>query len=64
MVETDSPYLAPGKFRGKSNEPAYVVEVAKVLADVRSVSLDEISRQTGENFFRLFAKVPRPEQAV
>jgi TatD DNase family protein len=64
MVETDSPYLAPGKFRGKRNEPAYVVEVAKVLADVRSVSLDEISRQTGENFFRLFAKVPRPEQAV
>jgi TatD DNase family protein len=64
MVETDSPYLAPGKFRGKRNEPAYVVEVAKVLADVRSVSLDEISRQTSENFFRLFAKVPRPEQAV
>lgn len=64
MVETDSPYLAPGKFRGKRNEPANVVEVAKVLADVRSVSLDEISRQTGENFFRLFAKVPRPEQAV
>jgi TatD DNase family protein len=64
MVETDSPYLAPGKFRGKRNEPAYIVEVAKVLADVRSVSLDEISRQTGENFFRLFAKVPRPEQAV
>ena len=64
MVETDSPYLAPGKFRGKRNEPAYVVEVAKVLADMRSVSLDEISRQTSENFFRLFAKVPRPEQAV
>jgi TatD DNase family protein len=63
MVETDSPYLAPGKFRGKRNEPAYVVEVAKVLADVRSVSLDEISRQTGENFFRLFSKVPRPELA-
>jgi TatD DNase family protein len=63
MVETDSPYLAPGKFRGKRNEPAYVVEVAKVLADVRGVSLAEISRQTGENFFRLFSKVPRPELA-
>src|SRR5271168_1176524 len=61
MVETDSPYLAPGKFRGKRNEPAYVVEVAKVLADVRGVSLAEISRQTGENFFRLFSKVPRPK---
>jgi TatD DNase family protein len=58
MVETDSPYLAPGKFRGKRNEPAYVVEVAKVLAEARGVSLAEISRQTTENFFRLFNKVP------
>jgi TatD DNase family protein len=58
MVETDSPYLAPGKFRGKRNEPSYVVEVAKVLAETRGVSLEEISRQTTENFFRLFSKVP------
>jgi TatD DNase family protein len=58
MVETDSPYLAPGKFRGKRNEPSYVVEVAKVLAETRGVSFDEISRQTTENFFRLFSKVP------
>ena len=58
MVETDSPYLAPGKFRGKRNEPSYVVEVAKVLAETRGVSLGEISRQTTENFFRLFSKVP------
>jgi TatD DNase family protein len=59
MVETDSPYLAPGKFRGKRNEPSYVVETAKVLAETRGVSLEEISRQTTENFFRLFSKVPR-----
>jgi TatD DNase family protein len=58
MVETDAPYLAPGKFRGKRNEPSYVVETAKVLAETRGVSLDEISRQTTENFFRLFSKVP------
>ncbi len=58
MVETDAPYLAPGKFRGKRNEPSYVVETAKVLAKTRGVALDEVSRQTSENFFRLFSKVP------
>jgi TatD DNase family protein len=64
MVETDAPYLAPGKFRGKRNEPAYVVETAKVLAEVRGVSLEEIARQTTENFFRLFSKVPRAAAAA
>jgi TatD DNase family protein len=59
LVETDAPYLAPGKFRGKRNEPSYVVETAKVLAETRDVSLEEISLQTTENFFRLFSKVPR-----
>ena len=58
MVETDAPYLATGKYRGKRNEPSYVVETAKVLAETRGVSVDEISRQTTENFFRLFSKVP------
>lgn len=59
MVETDAPYLAPLPYRGKRNEPAYVAETAKVLADARGVSADEIARQTTENFFRLFSKVPR-----
>jgi hypothetical protein len=64
LIETDAPYLAPGRFRGKRNEPAYVVETAKVLADTRDVSFDEIARQTTDNFFRLFGKVPRPDTAV
>jgi TatD DNase family protein len=63
LVETDAPYLAPGKYRGRRNEPAYVVETAKVLADVRGVSLDAIAEQTTANFYRLFAKVPRADDA-
>jgi TatD DNase family protein len=59
LVETDAPFLAPGKFRGKRNEPSYVVETAKVLSETRKTGFDEIARQTTENFFRLFSKVPR-----
>ncbi len=61
MVETDAPYLAPGKHRGKRNEPSFVIETAKVLAETRGVSLEDIARQTTENFFRLFSKVSRPD---
>jgi TatD DNase family protein len=64
LVETDSPYLAPGKFRGKRNEPSYVVETAKVLAAARGVPFDTLAAQTTENFFRLFGKAPRPAAAV
>jgi TatD DNase family protein len=63
LVETDAPYLAPGRHRGKRCEPAYVVETANVLAQARGVSFDTIAQQTTENFFRLFAKVPRPANA-
>lgn len=58
LVETDAPYLAPLPYRGKRNEPSYVVETAKMLAQVRGVPDEEIARQTTENFFRLFSKVP------
>ena len=60
LVETDAPYLAPGRYRGKRNEPSYVTETAKVLAETRGVSTDDLARQTTDNFFRLFSKTPRP----
>ncbi len=58
LLETDAPYLAPGRHRGKRNEPAYIVETATVVAEALGISLDAIARQTSENFFRLFRKVP------
>jgi TatD DNase family protein len=64
LVETDAPYLAPLPYRGKRNEPSYVVQTAKVLADTRGVSADDVARQTTENFYRLFNKVPRELGAV
>ncbi len=59
MVETNSPYLAPVPYRGKRCEPSFVIETAKVLAKARGVSLEDIARQTTENFFNVFDKVPR-----
>jgi len=56
LIETDSPYLAPVPYRGKSNEPAYVYHVAECLAGIRGCSIEEIGDQTTENFFRLFSQ--------
>jgi TatD DNase family protein len=60
LVETDAPYLAPVPYRGKPNEPAHVVHTLERLALVKGVSVEEMARQTSENFFRLFGKVKRP----
>lgn len=54
LVETDSPYLAPAPFRGKTNQPAYVRHVAEALAQIREVPVEQIGRATTQNFFQLF----------
>ena len=60
LVETDSPYLAPEPYRGKSCEPAYTYETAKKLAEIKGISEEEIARITTANFFRLFSKAKAP----
>ncbi|WP_459556633.1 TatD family hydrolase [Lacunimicrobium album] len=57
LVETDAPYLAPLPYRGKRNQPAYVAETCKVLAEVHGLSAEEMSRQTTENA-RRWLKLP------
>lgn len=59
LVETDAPYLAPKRWRGKRNEPSYVVNTAEVLADTIGVSMDEIAEITTANAFRCFSKMTR-----
>lgn len=54
LVETDSPYLAPAPYRGKRNEPAYVLEVARKVAELRGMALDDVIEQTGANARALF----------
>lgn len=56
LVETDSPYLAPIPHRGQSNEPSYVRHTAEKVAEIRGVSLEQVGRESTENFFRLFSK--------
>lgn len=57
LVETDSPYLAPEPYRGKSNEPSFLVETAKKLAELKEVSFNDLCQQTTHNFLTLFSKV-------
>lgn len=57
LIETDSPYLSPVPFRGKTNQPAYVVAVAEAIAEVKGVSLEQLAQTTTENFYHLFNRV-------
>jgi TatD DNase family protein len=54
LIETDTPYLAPVPYRGKENEPAFVVKVAEMLAGLWSISLEEVAEQTTRNFEQAF----------
>jgi len=54
LVETDSPYLAPVPYRGKKNEPKYVVEVAHCVAELKGISIDKVAEITSKNFRNLF----------
>jgi TatD DNase family protein len=54
LIETDSPFLTPVPYRGRRNEPAYVIETARALAELRRTTPEEIGRATSENFKRLF----------
>ena len=54
LIETDTPYLAPVPHRGKENQPAYVLEVAKYISELKNVSLEELGRVTSKNFHDLF----------
>jgi len=63
LVETDAPFLAPQPFRGKRNEPSFVVHTAQMLAELHGMSTDALAHATTENFFRLFTKVARPQSS-
>lgn len=54
LIETDAPYLAPVPYRGKTNEPAFVPEVARKLAELHATSVEHVAKATSENFFRCF----------
>ncbi len=56
LIETDCPYLAPVPYRGKRNEPAFVLEAARVLAELKGLSFEEVGRITSINYERLFGK--------
>ncbi|MGZ9058525.1 MAG: TatD family hydrolase, partial [Burkholderiaceae bacterium] len=57
LIETDSPYLAPVPYRGKTNEPSYVAKVAEKVAELKSVSIETVAEASTANFFKLFKQM-------
>ena len=57
VLETDSPYLTPEPFRGKQNNPGHVFEVAKFVADLYNISLEELAEQTNKNITNIYKKM-------
>jgi TatD DNase family protein len=57
LIETDSPFLAPVPYRGKTNNPSLVIHVAEKIAELRGISVKEVEEASTENFFKLFSKV-------
>ena len=64
LIETDSPYLAPVPHRGKRNEPAFVIETARKLGELRRLSADQVGEQTTRNFYKFFKLAETAESKV
>ena len=57
LVETDAPFLAPVPYRGKTNEPSFVAATARVLAETKGLTIDEVTSATTRNALKLFDKI-------
>ena len=64
LIETDSPYLAPPPYRGRRNEPAFVLETARRIGQLRGLSLEKVGQQTSANFYEFFNLTERAENKV
>jgi len=64
LIETDSPYLAPVPHRGKRNEPAFVKETARKLAELRGLTVEEVGERTSRNFYNFFKLAETAEKKV